>query len=390
MPGIFRLKGQVKHYDWGGTDFLPKLLAEQNPTHRPFAEYWMGVHPQGPAQLFYVGGSKLLSEIDPDLSYLLKILDVRDMLSIQVHPNREMAQMDFERENRLGIPLDASNRNYKDANHKPELMVALSSFWLLHGFRQPESLLEIFDRHEWLNPLRKQWEQSSYVGLYKWVMEMPQSAVNELLQKPLADMVANYQAGVLPKSDPCFWAARAQLTFSKAGNIDRGIFSIFLFNLVHLKRGQGIFQGAGLPHAYLEGQNVEIMANSDNVLRGGLTPKHIDVPELLRHVRPDPIEPMIQDPLPDATGLRLFEAPVNDFKIQSIELAPNQTHQFCFPSNTMLLLPEGNLELRADREHLQLGTPHLAAFIEANTQVDLQAAEASLLFIASGNPGGLR
>ena len=145
MTGVFQLKGQVKQYDWGGDSFLPQLLGIDNPQHLPFAEYWMGIHPQGPSRIESVDKhSTYLSEKEPHFSFLLKILDVREMLSIQVHPNREMAQLDFERENGLGIPLNSPERNYKDPNHKPELMVALSEFWLLHGFKSPEALKETF------------------------------------------------------------------------------------------------------------------------------------------------------------------------------------------------------------------------------------------------------
>ncbi|MBM3433114.1 MAG: mannose-6-phosphate isomerase, class I [Bacteroidetes bacterium] len=384
MPGIFRLKGQIKHYDWGGMNFLPDLLGLSNTAHRPHAEYWMGIHPQGPAQLLSPAGETcMLSKLAPQLPFLLKILDVRDMLSIQVHPTRAMAGADFERENQLGIPLDAPTRNYKDPNHKPELMVALSEFWLLHGFRSPNSLKEIFSKHLFLHPLQHQWEKNGYAGLYRWVMELPQPDVNQLLEAPLRKMMDAYGLGKLSKSDPCFWAARAHQTFSQTGRIDRGIFSIFLFNLVRLEKGQGIFQGAGVPHAYLEGQNVEIMANSDNVLRGGLTPKHIDVPELLRHVRTDSVEPHILEPVADQTGKRHYPAPVRDFCIDSIALKPGESYPYRADRAGVVLLVEGQLQLEGENEGLTLGKPELSAFVPSGAFVVLRAHTPSLVFIAS-------
>jgi mannose-6-phosphate isomerase len=384
MPEIYRLKGQVKHYDWGGHTFLPQLLGERNPSDVPFAEYWMGIHPQGPAQLIDgQGHCQSLSEKDPSLSFLLKLLDVKDMLSIQVHPSKEMAAVDFEKENQAGIPLNAPNRNYKDANHKPELMIALSEFWLLHGFRPPESLCDVFEKHSFLKPLEEQWTGKGYAGLYRWVMELPQETVDEILKRPLLEMTDRYSRGLLSKSDPCFWAARAYLHFCEE-QIDRGIFSIFLFNLVCLQPGEGIYQGAGVPHAYLEGQNVEIMANSDNVLRGGLTPKHIDVTELLRHVKTEPVQPVILNPEPDGDGCRMYPAPVSDFSIRSIRLSPGHTRSMQLAKGSVLLLPQGRASLSGDDLFIELGSPFLSAYVSTDTTVTVDAREFGQLFIATG------
>jgi mannose-6-phosphate isomerase len=385
MSGLFQLKGQVKHYDWGGHSFISSLLAIDNSENRPFAEYWIGIHAQGPAVLIDSHGiSAALIQHAPQLSYLLKVLDVRDMLSIQVHPNKEMAAADFQRENEAGIPLSDPTRNYKDPNHKPELMVALSEFWLLHGFRSPDSLNNIFTRHNFLQPLQSIWQQRGYAGLYKWVMELPQLEVDEILLKPLEEMVQHYKSGTLEKNDPCFWAARAHLSFSKGSGVDRGIFSVFLFNLVHLQKGQGIFQAAGVPHAYLEGQNVEIMANSDNVLRGGLTPKHIDVAELLRHVSSVPIEPMVLDPITDADGWRRFPVPVSDFRMELLECHPGQRYPFTSDRPCILLMPEGKLTISTESDKMVLGAPQISAYLDGGTRAMLEVMESGLLFIAMG------
>ena len=385
MSGLYRLKGQVKHYDWGGYDFIPALLNLENKNEQPYAEYWMGVHAQGPAELIGSNGqTSLLSEHAPHLPFLLKLLDVRDMLSIQVHPNKQMAEADYERENAAGIPLTAPNRNYKDPNHKPELMVAMGTFWLLHGFRSPDSLKQIFSRFTFLEPVRIQWEHQGYAGMYRWLMQLPQSEVNRLLAAPLHAVVDQYKAGRLSKEDPSFWAARAHLRFSTDANVDRGIFSIFLFNLVRLEKGQGIFQAAGVPHAYLEGQNVEIMANSDNVLRGGLTPKHIDVNELLRHIKPEPIVPNILDPAPDANGWRHFPVPVPDFELGVLACTTGQHPVFESGHSMILLMPDGKVDVRVGAEHILLGSPQLSAYIEKGLRVELDVKESGSLFMARG------
>jgi len=213
--------------------------------------------------------------------------------------------------------------------------------------------------------------------------------VNRLLEEPLRTMTEAYQKGILPKTDPCFWAARAHQTFSQPDKIDRGIFSIFLFNLVRLDEGQGIFQGAGVPHAYLEGQNVEIMANSDNVLRGGLTPKHIDVQELLRHVRTEPIDPVVLDPSPDCDGFRSYPAPVRDFQICSIELSAGEQRTLQAVSGSILLVPEGRLSLTAEGESLELGMPDLCAYLPPGSSVGVRSQGPAWLFIASGSSASI-
>jgi len=184
--------------------------------------------------------------------------------------------------------------------------------------------METLSNYEVFNKLIPVFEQSGYKGLYQFVMEMPQDEVNSLLQ-PLADkIIPLYNAGEIPKHSSDFWAARAFLTYPEV--LDRGIFSVYFFNLVNLKEGEAIFQGAGVPHAYLEGQNVELMANSDNVLRGGLTPKHVDVPELLKHTLFEPIQPNILKLIADAKET-VFESPVPDFCLSHVLLSANESIQ---------------------------------------------------------------
>ena len=153
---IFKIKGCIQHYAWGGNTFIPELLGIANPNLEPCAEYWLGAHPSASAQILDSEDAKTLIELitkDPsetlgeaifnqfgELPYLLKVLDVKQMLSIQVHPTKQEAALGFDREEAAGIPINAANRNYKDRNHKPEVMVALSDFWLLHGFKERDLL----------------------------------------------------------------------------------------------------------------------------------------------------------------------------------------------------------------------------------------------------------
>lgn len=160
MAAINLLEGVVKHYDWGGDSFLPKLLGIDNTSQKPFAEYWMGTHVQGMAHIVNQQGQRYrLNEVGVSLPYLLKVLDVKEMLSIQVHPTRQAAIKEFALENQAGVPLDAPHRNYKDQNHKPELMVALGPFWLLHGFKKASQIQAVFEGTPEFSSLRSLWEK---------------------------------------------------------------------------------------------------------------------------------------------------------------------------------------------------------------------------------------
>jgi mannose-6-phosphate isomerase len=352
---MFPLQGKVQHYAWGGNEFIPSLLGISNTENRPFAEYWLGIHHQAVATVqlsdnAFTGlenlirseprryiGRRLVPQYT-DLPYLLKVLDVKDMLSIQVHPGKAEAEEGFERENAAGIPHDAPNRNYKDKNHKPEMALALGEFWLLHGFRNAESLREELEKKDVLQVLLPVFEHSGYKGLYQYVMNLPQEAVDKMLQ-PLADQILPlYLDRKLSKLDPDFWAARAMITYP--GKMDRGIFSIYFFNLLKLEAGQAIFQGAGLPHAYLEGQNIELMSNSDNVLRGGLSPKFIDVEELMKHIRFEAVKPEIMEGLHEQMESK-YICPVPDFSLSRIKVPAGSSYRFTADGPVILFVLAG-------------------------------------------------
>lgn len=399
MTGIAQLTGTVKHYDWGGTSFIPDLLNLQEPQSKPFAEFWMGVHPQANCQLQWADGSvtglrdfiaqnlegSLGSAVQArfgNMPYLFKALDVKDMLSIQVHPTKAAAETDFEAENSRGVPLDAPTRNYKDNNHKPELMVAMGDFWLLHGFRPVEAMKKILREIPELNFLLPVFESEGYAGLYKLVMEMPQEEVNAHLQPLLDRIVPLYNAGSLSKMHPDFWAARASITFGRPGIIDRGIFSVYLFNLVFTQKGDAVFQDAGVPHAYLEGQNIEIMASSDNVLRGGLTSKHIDVPELLRHVKCEATEPRILKG--ELHGFeRVYKTPAPDFELSVLQLPAEQSTSLTSNTADILLLVAGDATLRQNDATVRLRKGQPAALLLPGRAANLHASADTTIFRAS-------
>lgn len=395
MQRIFKLKGKVQHYAWGGYSYLPQLLHETNPDQKPFAEYWLGAHPNHPSVLVSEKGTETLDAAIQHnkeailgatvtqkfgaLPYLLKVLDVRQMLSIQVHPSKSEAEKGFARENETGIPVTAGHRNYKDDNHKPELMAALGTFWLLHGFKPEADLKQVLQRTPELHRLLPVFEASGYKGLYEKVMTLPQEDVNTWLA-PLAERVVPlYEAEQLPKSSEDFWAARAILSFCKNGQYDRGIFSIYFFNLLELQKGDGIFQPAGMPHAYLEGQNVEIMANSDNVLRAGLTDKHIDVPELLKHTEFEGTVPHI---IKATTAETFYKAPVPEFGLYQYEVESGYKKWITTSSAEIYLVLEGSVNVVAGDTTLALSQGE-AAFVYADTELELQASATGKVYRAT-------
>jgi mannose-6-phosphate isomerase len=303
------------------------------------------------------------------------------MLSIQVHPTKKNAELEFAAENEKGIALTAPHRNYKDDNHKPELMLALSEFWLLHGFKPEEELTRVLASVPELKFLQPVFSVEGYKGLYKKVMEMPQLEVNVAL-KPLLDrIVPLYKAHRLHKQDEDFWAARAALTYNEGEKIDRGIFSIYFFNLVNVLPGEAVFQDAGVPHAYLEGQNVEIMANSDNVLRGGLTPKHVDVPELLKHIRFEATYPRIirEDDTPG--HIVIYKTPAPDFELSKISLQAGETVTIQSHSVEIFLVLEGKVQVEDSAGFSRGVGEAFIAFDKA--KLNLRAGQDTILYRAS-------
>ena len=396
MDALSILSGTVKHYDWGGYTFIPSLLNVSNYEQKPFAEYWLGVHPQAENLAIQSDRSVILlrdyfstkpsvalgeevAKRFDNLPYLVKVLDVKDMLSIQVHPSKAQAEIDFLEENKKGIPLDSPLRNYKDKNHKPELMVAIGDFWLLHGFKPEKEISTTLQSIPELRGLLSVFEKESYRGLYKKIMEMPQAHVNLQLEPLIDRLIPLYKDGKLKKSDAGYWAAKAAISFSKPGKADRGIYSIFLFNLVALHSGDAIFQDAGVPHAYLEGQNVEIMASSDNVLRGGLTTKHIDVAELLKHIKCEATYPRIDKGEKHGAEF-IYKTPAPDFQLSSFVLNEDEEVSFTTGTAEVMLLISGEVKVSNDNGTVTLKKGQPSAIAVAGQTINIVAKQRSWLF----------
>ena len=393
LPTSYPFDGVIQHYAWGGYDYLPQLLDKPNPRQQPWAELWMGAHPKGPGQVRgqehtldeiiaaaprEVLGQEVADRFDDRLPFLFKILDVREMLSIQVHPTKQAAEEGFAREEEKGPPRDAPDRNYRDDNHKPELGVALTDFYLLHGFRSEAAIRDSLQRVPGWQSLLPQLEQGGTKGLYAHVMHADQDEIDRLLQP----LVESLEGQPYPREEPAFWAQRAVEQYSHEGHHDRGMFSIYWFNLVHLRPGEGIFQDAGIPHAYLEGVCIELMANSDNVLRGGLTPKHIDVPELLDKTRFTPVTPDILRAQTQQSGWQTYPTPAPDFKLARIEPAAGTRFTLTAGGSAAIaLLLRGGVA----GESLQLEEATRTVFLPAGSEFQLTAEQDSSVYLATVN-----
>lgn len=295
MTGICLLKNSIQEYAWGSYTAIPELLGSDSPANTPQAELWMGAHPKAPSKVKCNGkwrsllelidknsqdilGEKVAQKFKNRLPYLFKVLAAAKPLSIQAHPSLGQASEGFERENRLGIPLDAPDRNYKDDNHKPECICALTFFWALNGFRKIPDMISLLDK---ICPqgLKKEFDlflqQPDSRGLKEFFKAM--LTMDRTIQKQVINDAVKNAAQVKDKDKAYQW----MIDLHEQYPADIGVFSPIILNLIRLEPGQAMFLPAGTLHAYLDGVGIELMANSDNVLRGGLTPKHVDVKELL-------------------------------------------------------------------------------------------------------------
>lgn len=288
------LQNRIQNYAWGSHTALAELQGRPSPSEKPEAELWMGAHPIAPSKVLRGGawrgldeliaedperelGARALAELGPRLPFLLKVLSAAEPLSLQAHPTMEQARAGFAREEARGIPRDAPNRCYRDQSHKPELIVALTRFHALSGFRSVERsrlLLEALAVPELGFVSDALAAGDAGLGAaFRAVMTLDPAT----RERAVANTLAACRAHQGEWSAECGWALR----FGELYPGDAGVISALLLNLVVLEPGEAIYLPAGNLHAYLEGVGVEIMASSDNVLRGGLTPKHVDVEELL-------------------------------------------------------------------------------------------------------------
>lgn len=371
MNRISLLKNPIQEYAWGSKTAIPALLGKPVPSEKPAAELWMGAHPKSPSMVLVDGkwqslealigsspksilGERVAREFSNKLPFLFKVLAADQPLSIQVHPNLEQARAGFERENSLGIPLDAPYRNYRDQNHKPEILCALTSFQGLKGFRRIPEILEMMEKvsrsilPEELARLGHEPTASGLREFFTALMNMDRERQG-LAVTEAASIAEKY----VHEDRAFFWMVKLNREYPG----DVGIFSPLFLNLVELDPGEAIFLPAGELHAYLQGVGIELMANSDNVLRGGLTPKHIDVPELLRIVNFKAGPTQRVELVSDGPCQRKYVTPSREFLLSVISLDEGESFESSRNRSVEILIcVKGRAVLRAlgNKEVLEL------------------------------------
>jgi mannose-6-phosphate isomerase len=367
---VFLLDNPVQNYAWGSRDAIADFLGRPNLTGRPEAELWIGAHPRGPSRVVEPPGLGTLDraiEGDPvallgaevcdrfgnELPFLLKVLAAAEPLSIQAHPDQEQARRGWLRENEEGVPLDAPHRNYRDPNHKPELVCALTAFSALKGFRPLDDIARN------LEPVARP-ELTPEIG--RLARERTPLALRSLFAR-LMTLDADERASVLGRAVP--EAARRSArdrAWEWVGRLhakhrdDIAVLSPLYLNLVDLAPGQALYLAAGELHSYLEGTALEVMANSDNVLRGGLTPKHVDLPELLETLAFEAHTPEVLRPTEGSPGELIYKTPTREFELGLLETKAAQPFVPDPGRGVEVLLGlEGTPTLKAGHQEVLLG-----------------------------------
>ncbi|MEU5842831.1 mannose-6-phosphate isomerase, class I [Rhodococcus sp. NPDC047139] len=382
---MHRLEGAVRSYAWGSRTAIASLRGRTVPSDHPEAELWLGAHPADPARVVDAdGGQQSLLDLlsadppqhlgdravgtfGPRLPFLLKLLAAEEPLSLQAHPSARQAAEGFAREEALGIPVDSPVRNYKDASHKPELVVALTRFEALAGFRDAKRTVELFEAlavpelDPYVGLLAGQPDSSGLRALFTTWITLPPPALGALLPRVL-DGCVTYLASGRERERDFVPEVRTALQLADFYPGDAGVLASLLLNRITLKPGEGLYLDAGNLHAYLHGMGVEIMANSDNVLRGGLTPKHVDVPELLRVLDFDAASVPILEAEPEApdgvaTGApveRRYRTPAPEFMLSRIDLGAGEVLRVDADGPQILLCTAGIARVECGGETVNL------------------------------------
>ena len=314
---VYPLTGVIRPYAWGSHTVIADLQGRPTPTEAPEAELWLGAHPGDPSTVLAAGtpvnlatlieddpkaqlGEQVAAEFGPRLPYLLKVLAADQPLSLQAHPDPGYAHEAFARQQ--ADP--ALPKNYTDGHHKPEMLVALTPFEALCGFRAPAAAAD----------------ELAALGITQLTPVIDalragdlRTAVETLLTWPAADRPALIETVVAAGTSPLATSLAAHYPG------DPGVLVALLLNHVHLRPGEALWMPAGNLHAYLRGAGIELMAASDNVLRGGLTPKRVDVPELLKVLRFEVLDDPILPSTELSPGIRTWDVPVPDFALYQVE-----------------------------------------------------------------------
>jgi mannose-6-phosphate isomerase len=381
---MLRLENPIQNYAWGSHSAISKLLRGTSPSEKPEAELWLGAHPKAPSRVLpsheslasliereptQLLGAEVAARYGARLPFLLKVLAAESPLSLQAHPTLEQARAGFDAEEAAHVPLDAPERNYRDRSDKPELLCALTPFTALCGFRSIAQTRELLStlrapQLSFVDELLGQLQ--SEVDLARIFLQLMTARTEHRTQlaRDTLDRCTDLAAFEGPFQREFSWAVRIGMLYPG----DIGIVTALLLNLVQLAPGEAIYLPAGNLHAYLNGMGMEIMANSDNVLRGGLTPKHVDVPELSRVL--DFHAGAVAVLQGETQGsARVYQTSAPEFELQSFDLrkaeAPRVTDR---RGPEIVFCERGALELECGGEQLAL-------------------VQGQALFIAASEPG---
>ena len=397
------IRGAIRTYAWGSRSAIADFTGRPAPTAHPEAELWLGAHPGDPAHLEGPRGeTSLLDAISADpqaqlgsavrdrfgdvLPFLVKVLAADEPLSLQAHPSAEQAVEGYRREDRAGVGLNSPIRNYRDRSHKPELLVALSDFEALVGFRPAARsvallrALEVPGLDPFIGLLADQSDASGLRALFTTWITAPQPDLDVLIPAVLDGAVSYIRSGAKEFAPE----TKAVLELGERYPGDAGVLAALLLNRISLKPGEGIFLPAGNLHSYLQGMAMEVMANSDNVLRGGLTPKHVDVPELLRVLDFTPVVDARVHTHRDGIELA-YDTPTVEYAACVLTLdGEHLGHQVDAPSHhggpQVLVCTEGSVVVRckSDEIHIQRGG---AAWVAADDgAISVEATQVARLF----------
>lgn len=385
------LEGTLRAYPWGSRTLIPELRGQESPSTYPEAEVWFGAHPGAPSTIngralngliadnpAAALGERVRTGFGDELPFLLKILAAGEPLSLQAHPSLEQAREGFARENAAGINLGAPNRNYRDANHKPELIVALTDFIAMAGFRPLTRTLEIFDALEcealdrYRSMLDAKNEPESLRALFTTWITIPVAFRHTLINSIVAKSHSYVDSGM--DEDIRFILSHI-IALDDRYPGDVGVLGALLLNFYQLNPGEAIYLDAGQLHAYIHGMGVEIMANSDNVLRGGLTSKYVDVPELVRVLNFESLDNAMVH-THDVGPLRQYPVPISEFTLD--RLTVTHEHMIEHDGPMIVLCTSGRATLCCGATELELH-PGDAAWVPASDgAVTVRGAEADV------------
>ncbi|WP_040338408.1 mannose-6-phosphate isomerase, class I [Candidatus Blastococcus massiliensis] len=375
---MWQLQNAVRHYSWGSHTVIPELIGLPSPADRPHAELWMGAHPDEPSvrsdgvpldkaiasEPEVLLGREVVERFGARLPFLMKVLAADQPLSLQAHPTNEQAEAGFAAEEAAGVPRDDSTRTFKDPFHKPEILVALTPFEALCGFRPVEKSLHCLAKLQ-VPELKPTIAALARGGLRAAIPQL--LALSPEHREVLVREVAQAAAGFVAAHDPEFintyrWAASLAETYPG----DPGVVISLMCNHLKLAPGEAVFMPAGNLHAYLSGAGVEVMASSDNVLRGGLTAKHVDLAALIEVLDFTDAQVPVLHPVLGPGGLR-YPVPVEDFDLTRCQL-DEQAGTLTTRGPQLLLCTEGTAVLTSADEELTLAKGS-SAFVPAGTPV---------------------